>query len=180
MIESLLIIVKYHLKDGIEIEKQKIDEILLESESLFAFNKALKYISKSMKTTYEIENYLLDFKSEVVKNVIEKLTEYKFLNDENYIKTYIDFYKEKYGKLKLKMNLLNKKLDKELIEKYLSYEDDTSLNNIVKEIKKQSKNKQIDLKLKQKIIRNLSSKGYSFEEIKKGFILLGEDNESWD
>ena len=142
-------IVKYHLKDGIDIEKEKVDEILLESESFYGFNKVLKYISKSMKTTGEIEDYLKkhDFKQIVIANIINKLNEYKYVNDELYCKSYIDFYKEKYGKNKIKQNLLLKKIDEEII--------------------KQSRNKELDLKLKQKIIRNLISKGYNYELIKQ-------------
>lgn len=162
-------IVKYHLKDGIDIEKEKVDEILLESESFYGFNKVLKYISKSMKTTGEIEDYLKkhDFKQIVIANIINKLNEYKYVNDELYCKSYIDFYKDKYGKNKIKQNLLLKKIDEEIINLYLDFDDEISIENIKREIIKQSKNKELDLKLKQKIIRNLISKGYNYELIKQ-------------
>lgn len=164
-------IVKYHLKDGIDLDKEKVDEILLESESFYGFNKVLKYISKSMKTTGEIEDYLKkhDFKQIVIANIINKLNEYKYVNDELYCKSYIDFYKEKYGKNKIKQNLLLKKIDEEIINLYLDFDDEISIENIKREIIKQSKNKEMDLKLKQKIIRNLISKGYNYELIKQAF-----------
>lgn len=175
-------VVKYNLKNGLEIDKQKIDQIVLESEVFYAFNKVLKYISKAMKTEYDLRGYLKQksFNDEVIENTINKLKLYNYVNDEIYVKNYVQTYKDKFGENKIKQNLKNKKIDEELIEKYLIFDEDEVLNNIKKEILKQTKNKVIDIKLKQKIFRNLAFKGYSFEQIKCAFNLLGEENENWD
>lgn len=175
------VIVKYSFKNFMEIEREKIEEIVLESETFYAFNKSLNYLSKQMKTENDIREYLLNkgIKKEAVENAVEKLKEYKYINDEIYVKNYVEYYKEKYGKIKLKQNLLNKKIDEEIIKTYLDYDEEENLNVVVSLIEKQSKNKELDIKLKQKIIRNLSSKGYSFELIKKAFKKVGSD-ENWD
>lgn len=174
-------IVKYSFKENQEIEKEKLDEYLLESESFYAFNKGLKYLSKSMKTESEIKDYLKtkNFKPDVINLAIKKLYEYNYINDELYVKNYVEFYKTKYGKLKLKQNLLNKKIDEELIDEYLSYDEEDNLDIVYNLIEKQLKNKDLDDKLKQKIIRNLLSKGYNFDIIKKAFKKVGKD-EDWD
>lgn len=175
-------IVKYNLKNGLDFDKQKIDEIVLESEVFYAFNKVLKYISKVMKTQSEIEKYLKQksFNDLVVEKTIEKLNEYHYIDDEIYVKNYVETYKNKFGESKIRQNLKNKNLSIDLIEKYLIFDEKDTIFNIKKEILKQSKNKEIDLKLKQKIYRNLAYKGYSFEEIKRAFGTLGEDDENWD
>jgi len=175
------VIVKYCFKNYMEIEREKLEQIVLESESFYAFNKALKHLSKSMKTENEIRDYLINksIRKDAVENAILKLIEYKYINDDLYTKNYVDFYKEKYGKIKLKQNLLNKNINEEIIEKYLSFNEEESLNKIISLIEKQIKNKEIDLKLKQKITRSLLSKGYSFDIIKKGFNMVG-NNEDWD
>ncbi|MGN1222567.1 MAG: RecX family transcriptional regulator [Christensenellales bacterium] len=170
------IIVKYSLKNGQEFDKDKIVNIVLESESFNAFNKALKYISKSMKTQGEMEKYLLSkgFNADVVKIAIDKLIEYKYIDDEKYIETYVQFYKNECGKQKIKQALLSKKLDEELIEKYLSYSEEENLEKICQLIKKYSKNKDLDYNEKIKIKRRLFSKGYSVEIINKAFNNLGD------
>lgn len=175
------VLVKYSLKNFMEIEREKIEEMVLESETFYAFNKALNYLSKSMKTENEIREYLLKkgINKQATENAILKLIEYKYIDYEIYAKNYVDFYKEKFGKLKLKQNLQNKKIDEEIISKFLDYSEDDGLENVVKLIEKQIKNKELDIKLKQKVIRNLMSKGYSFEIIKKGFKKVGS-NEDWD
>lgn len=175
------VIVKYSFKNFMEIEREKIEKIVLESETFYAFNKSLNYLSKQMKTENDIREYLLNkgIKKEAVENAIEKLKEYKYINDEIYVKNYVEYYKDKCGKIKIKHSLQNKKIDEEIIKTYLDYDEEENLNVVISLIEKQSKNKELDIKLKQKIIRNLSSKGYSFELIKKAFKKVGS-YENWD
>ena len=82
------------------------------------------------------------------------------------------------GQNKLKQNLKNKNIDEELIEKYLNFDENEIILNIKKEILKQTKNKELDIKLKQKIYRNLTYKGYTFDQIKKAF--MEDDSENWN
>lgn len=173
-------VVKYNLKNGLDLNKEKIDEIVLESESFYAFNKVLKYISKSMKTEHDLMLYLKkkSFSDDVINATIEKLKKYNYINDELYVKSYIETYKNKFGQNKLKQNLKNKNIDEELIEKYLNFDENEIILNIKKEILKQTKNKELDIKLKQKIYRNLTYKGYTFDQIKKAF--MEDDSENWN
>lgn len=173
-------VVKYNLKNGLDLNKEKIDEIVLESESFYAFNKVLKYISKSMKTEHDLMLYLKkkSFSDDVINATIEKLKNYNYINDELYVKSYIETYKNKFGQNKLKQNLKNKNIDEELIEKYLNFDENEIILNIKKEILKQTKNKELDIKLKQKIYRNLTYKGYTFDQIKKAF--MEDDSENWN
>lgn len=175
-------IVKFGLKNGRDIDKDKIEEIVEESESNYAFNKALKLLSKSIKTENEVASYLKSKKinDNSINLALNKLKEYRYIDDNIYIENYVNFYKQKYGKNKIRQNLIQKGLEKDVIELYLNYDDEEEINKIVTEIKKQSKQKEIDLKLKQKIIRNLAYKGYNFDLIKNAFTKLGESDESWD
>lgn len=175
-------IVKYKLKNGQDISKERIDEILNESESSYAFNKALKYLSKSMKTENEVIDFLKSKKIryDAIVLAIDKLKQYDYINDEIYINSYVNFYKSRYGKNKIKQNLIQKGLDRELVEENMDYDEKENLDFLVNEIKKQSKNQAIDLKMKQKIIRNLTYKGYNYDTIKSAFNSLGESDESWD
>ncbi len=128
-------VVKYNLKNGLDLNKEKIDEIVLESESFYAFNKVLKYISKSMKTEHDLMLYLKkkSFSDDVINATIEKLKNYNYINDELYVKSYIETYKNKFGQNKLKQNLKNKNIDEELIEKYLNFDENEIILNIKKE-----------------------------------------------
>lgn len=174
-------ILLHNLKNFQEIEKDKLEEIMLSSESEYAFNKALHYLAKCMKSEGEVIKYLKSksFKDNVIEIAIKKLKEYRYIDDVLYTKEYIEMYKSKYGKLKIKQNLLNKCIDEELIDEYLSFDEEENLDSVINLIEKRTKNKEFDDKLKQKIIRNLLSKGYSYDIIKKAFKRI-KSYEDWD
>lgn len=175
-------VVKYNLKNGEDIEKDEIEKIVLESETFFAFNKVLKFISKSMKSEDDVKDYLKQkqFCDKVIENVVKKLKEYNYIDDKIYAKCYIESYKNRYGKSRLKINLKNKKISEEIIEEVLKIDEDEEIENIKRLILKQIKNKEIDAKMKDRIYRNLFSRGYSLDSVKKALNLIGEENESWD
>ena len=81
-------LVKYSIKIGSEFDKKALDNIILESESIVAFNKALKLITKNLKSESEIIKYLNDkgFIESVIQNVVLKLKEYNYINDEELCK----------------------------------------------------------------------------------------------
>lgn len=168
-LETLL---KHNIKIGTEFEEEELENILIESESIVAFNKALKYLTKGLKSEFEILNYLKNkgFIDKVIDIVMEKLRQYNYINDEYVCESYVNFYKQKYGKNKIKQGLLLKKIDEETIDKFLNYcEDEEKVNKL---IEKFLKNKTRDFKTKQKLINNLLYKGYSYDEVIK---LVGEN-----
>ena len=55
---KLEVAVKYHLRAGMQIEKSKLDEIQLETEKSQAVDKAMTFISASMKTAKQIRDHL--------------------------------------------------------------------------------------------------------------------------
>lgn len=174
-------IILHNLKNSQLIEKEKLEEILLSNESEHAFNKALHFLTKSMRTEGEIKKYLKskDISDIVINVTLQKLKDYKYLDDVLYTKEYIEMYKNKYGKMKLKQNLLNKYINEDIIDEYLSFDEEETLESVVNLIEKQIKNKELDIKLKQKVYRNLLSKGYSYDIIKKAFKKVGSC-EDWD
>ena len=78
---SVELCIKHHFKKGTEIDKELLDDIILQDEKDRAFNKALKYISSSLKTIKQIKDYLYkkEYAEPTVNYVIEKLIEYKYI-----------------------------------------------------------------------------------------------------
>ena len=100
---SIELCVKHGLKKGLDIEENKLKELILQDEKEKAFTKAIKHISSALKTTQQIKEYLIKkgYSNQVIEYVIDKMTKYKYLNDEEYAKTYINTYSSKFGKMKL-------------------------------------------------------------------------------
>ena len=97
---SLETVLKYRLKVGYEFEKDDFATIINENEKSEALNKALNYISKYLKTKNEVKNYLLGkgYSESVAFYCIDKLKEYKYIDDEEYSKRYIESVSKTQGK----------------------------------------------------------------------------------
>lgn len=163
---SLEAVVKYNLKVGQEIEEQKLEFLQTDSEREIAQNKAISYISKYQKTEKELKDYLIKkgFDEEIVLEVIKKLKEYSFVDDDIYAKNFIKSKSKKSGKRKLSFELKKRGIDENLInENIKEYVDDSE--TILPLCEKYLKNKPRDYKTKQKAYRFLSSRGFVSEDI---------------
>ena len=160
--------IKYGLKKGVEIEKDILDEYILESEKQTAFNKTVNYLKSSLKTKKQVREYLhkKEYSPITIKYVIEKLEEYGFVSDRQYAISYINTYRKKYGVMRLKGNLIAKGVDKDLVEECINeIWEENSESSIEDVAKKYLKNKILDEKTIPKLIRFLSYRGYEFDKI---------------
>ena len=161
---SLELVVKEHLKVGMEIDENKLSELILEDEKGKALSKAVKYIGSNLKTEKQLRDYLKkkEYNSATIDYVMDKLKEYDYLNDENFAKAYILTYSKKYGKLKLKSQLKMKGINEGIINSLL---EDVQSDSIDLVAKKYMKNKELTYENLQKLMRFLYSRGYEFDDI---------------
>ena len=164
--------VKYGLKVGKNIDIEKLEEIIFESEINLATNMAINYAGSAIKTRKQISDFLKkkDFTEPIIKAVVGKMEEYKYIDDEQYVISYVNFYGGKYGISKLKNNLKNKGVSEKIIENY--FEDNAEILSekmedlcTVLAIKKSKNLDMQDNKNIQKVMRFLLSRGFSFDEI---------------
>lgn len=163
---SIELCLKYSLKKGIQVNSEFINEIVLEDEKSKAMNKAVNYISSTLKTTKQIRNYLKkkDYSPQTIDHVISKMEEYKYVDDESYARAFINTYSNKYGKIKLISALKSKGVSEHVIDNVF----DENLNlesNIEKVAEKYLKNKEVNKDTLNKLSRFLCSRGYEFDEI---------------
>lgn len=158
------IIVKYNISKGY-VDDKKFMSAKQESDVLIAFNLATKYVSAKIKNEKQIKDYLLKkgFEFYVIKLVIEKLKEYKIVDDNLYTQSYINSNKN-FSKNKLKQKLFSSGIKSDMIEENLENVDDFSscLNNALKFLK----NKEKTNETKEKLFRRLQYLGYGWETIK--------------
>ncbi|HRX14159.1 MAG TPA: RecX family transcriptional regulator [Eubacteriales bacterium] len=168
-------VVRARLIVGDELTEERLDEIFLTSESEIAFNKACDYISRSMKTVKQIRDWLKgkSFDSKVIENVIGKLREYRYIDDSLYAELYINSNLQTKGKRRLAVELTQKGINKDLIEKTVDALPNDKLSenaNILAE--KYMRNKDNSTQNLIKLQRYLLSRGYDYDivnEIIKNF-----------
>ncbi|MBE5739045.1 MAG: hypothetical protein E7354_04905 [Clostridiales bacterium] len=158
--------IKNHLKKGVEIDKEQLDMIILEDEKTVAMSKAVKYMGGALKTAKQIRDYLKkkEFAPNTIEYVLEKMKEYRYLDDENYARSFVLTYSSKYGKLKLKSMLKSRGVSDKIMDQILDGECEPE-DSLEKVAEKYLKNKIIDEKNLVKLARFLCSRGYEFDKI---------------
>lgn len=154
----------YHLVVGMDIEESELEKIQFDGEKTLAFEKAVNLLSKGSKTVKELRDYLKKkgYLEQVCEYVIQKLQEYKYINDEEYAKMFVQDKKNYKGKFILKQLLLQKGIDSHVIDKTLNGLNQTEEIDLICE--KYMKNKDKTKENKQKLYRYLLSRGFTYEE----------------
>lgn len=134
-------------------------------------NLSLKYLTIRARSVKELHDYLLKkgFTSTEINQTIEKLKELKFLNDENFARSFIENRQRK-GKSKnaIAFELKQKGINKNHSESILVDANDdlkTALEYIEKRLHQFDRFDKI--KRKQRIISRLSSRRFSWDVISK-------------
>lgn len=140
-----------------------------------ALEKAKRYCSFQERCILDVENRLKawNVKKEDWNSIVDKLIEQDFLNEKRYVEDFVrgKFLMKKWGKIKIKAELNQKRIYGKEIEQAIAVEIDedeylmTIKNLIVK--KKILLNESDKSKEKEKIYRYLLSKGYEQELIFK-------------
>lgn len=176
---KLEVAIKYHLKAGIQIDKSKLDEIQLETEKSQAMDKAMTYLSASMKTQKQMSDFLAKkgYTEAVINYVTDRLKYHNLLNDSEYCRAYIQGVKGK-GKRALEIDLLNRGVEKNIIEEALNdFEEDEQEAYVL--LKKYLRGKEVNKQNLYKAFKYLLSKGYEYETAKSVLNKIGDSDEDY-
>ncbi|MBO5713370.1 MAG: regulatory protein RecX [Clostridia bacterium] len=165
---ELYTVMKYRIKVGNTYSESELDAFVLDEEKNSAFNYVLNSLSKSLKTEKQVRIKLYErgYTYPIVKEVIEKLKSYGYLNDEQFVTKFVNTYSKTKGKRLIKTQLKLKGVSDSDIENVDNIIEN-ELNSAVYVAEKYLKNKPNDIKTKQKCYRYLLSKGFSYEDSKR-------------
>ena len=163
---SLETVMKYRLKGGLDVDKKFLDGVVLESEKSDALSKAIAYLSKRLKTKREVKDYLLKkgYTEEIVWFCIDKLKDYKYVDDEFYSKQYISTSSKNQGKRLIEYKLMMKGVKKEDISSAYEQVEIDSKMSAKSVAEKYLKNKENTKENKIKAYRYLISRCFSYED----------------
>lgn len=134
-----------------------------------AFARLLHILERSFKSEKDIVKKLrLSFyPEEAIEEAIEKAKKFGYINDERYVERYISTYKGKYSKLKLKYKLMEKGINRELIENAFETFSIDEVPMIKKLLDKKHYFETDEIKEKRKIIASIMRQGFKYQEIKE-------------
>ena len=166
------IIIKNNLLAKETINDNEFKKLLKDNEFYDCYYNAIKYIETKMRSTKEVKEYLLkkEYESKDINQVIKRLEEEGYINEERYAKAYIyeKINLSMDGPLKIKKYLQENNISEEIIEKELkTFTEDLIQEKLDKMISKEirlNKNKSSKM-LYEKVSISLINKGYKREDI---------------
>ena len=165
------IIIKYNLLSKKEIMEDELKEILNTNTEYTSYYDSIKYISRKIRSEYEINEYLK--KKQVDKNIIDKtikrLKTNNFINDNIFVKAFINdkINLSLNGPKKIKDELKKHNINNNIIDEYLNkITNDEWYNRVNRYIEKKKKmNHYSESLFKRHMISDLHNLGYSSEII---------------
>lgn len=129
------------LKTGDTLDSATWDKLQREGECESAFNKAISYISKLMRSEVQVAKYLekKGYHEQAITYAIEKLKDYKYIDDEAYAKMILSHQTnvKRVGQMAIRHALKQKGISSEICEKVLmDYEEEDELENAIQHAQK--------------------------------------------
>lgn len=157
------LVMRHRLKAGATLSKDSWQALMSENEKLYYDRLAILKL-KRMQTTHQLVTYLLTKGAPpaLVKTLIKHYQDKRYLDDDAYVKAYIDARSRREGPRMIKVKLTEKGIHEDLIIRHMrSYDETGILTTIAKKRIQSSKGK-----TKRQLI--LSTKSYL---LGKGFTL---------
>ncbi len=169
------------IKEGRELSRKDIENLLLDSKFSKARDTALGILSRKNITSFELVQKLSekDYEPIVIHEVTQELKSLGYIDDEAYASMYMEYCLEKvWGKRKIQYEMQQKGLSKEIIENSLSsYNEALILEKMTEIIKyKYSHLCLAESKDRAKISRYFAARGFDFSLINTAISMAAEEN----
>lgn len=167
------ILARYALKTGQSFDDSFFEKLKFENGDYACFNRGLGVLEKSMKTEKMLKDYLKEkgYPDVCIENAVEKIKSYGYIDDSAFCESYINSYCNNKSKRKLKYDLLAKGVNEDIIDEKLEMivDDESEYKICLRLATKYLKNKETDLKTKQKFYNHLAGKGFGYNLISKAW-----------
>ncbi|MEW9052551.1 MAG: recombination regulator RecX [Neobacillus sp.] len=178
------VLIKFNLRKGMELDEFSFLEIQFADDIRKAYNLAVHYLARRMRSEKEIRDYLLQKETDepIINEVLHKLTAQKYINDEEYAFSYVRTQINTTDKgpevvqLELKDRGITEDIQKRALTEYpLEIQIEKAAKLCHKNAKKNMKESQRTAR--QKLEQLLLRKGYPFEVIQAALNEADTDKE---
>lgn len=156
---------RYHLEEGAVLPPEVYEELVNGVLKKRATLRAMHILERTDKTEAQLRKKLeeSEYPKEAVESAIAYVISYGYLDDRRYAEHYIEWKKQGKGKARLKMELAQKGISREIIEEVLESTDFGETREIIRQIilKKRKTNIPMNEKEKQRLYGFLMRKGFS-------------------
>lgn len=160
---------RYHLEEGAVLPPEVYEELVNRVLKKRATLRAMHILERTDKTEAQLRRKLeeSEYPKEAVESAIAYVTSYGYLDDRRYAEHYIEWKKQGKGKARLKMELVQKGISREIIEEVLESTDFGETRETIRQIilKKRKTDIPMNEKEKQRLYGFLMRKGFSSSDI---------------
>ena len=157
-----------------ELQQEIVGNVLTKRAKI----RAMHLLEKNDRTEADVRRKLKDnlYPQETIDAAIEYVKSYHYIDDERYAANYIHYKSASSSKNQIRQTLLQRGINKEIIDQKLAESETDETDLILKLIQKRCKgSKELSYEEKQKLFGYLFRKGFSFEKIENAwerYILL--------
>lgn len=172
---SQLDLLKFSLKIGKELNDSELKEILYAIDETRCQDYVNSLVCSRMYTERELRKKLAakKFSDDVIDTVILRLSEYGYVDDKAYAEMYVSEVKQKYGVYKIRQKLFEKGVPEKIIDE--SLQNLCNTETAVTHLKAKLRGKPLLAEDKQKILRFLVQKGFTYDESHEAIRIYMED-----
>lgn len=161
---------KFGLKEGQELTGEVYEEIRSEILIKRARKRAMFLLEKMDRTESQLRDKLRQsfYGEDIIEDAISYVKSYHYVDDSRYARTYVRYQKERKSRRQIKIDLMQKGVDREIIDLAIEteYESETEQDLILKWVEKRHYSiGTSDIKEKQKMYQFLMRKGFRSEDI---------------
>ena len=160
---------RYHLEEGAVLPPEVYEELVNRVLKKRATLRAMHILERTDKTEAQLRRKLeeSEYPKEAVESAIAYVTSFGYLDDRRYAEHYIEWKKQGKGKARLKMELVQKGISREIIEEVLESTDFGETREMIRQIilKKRKTDIPMNEKEKQRLYGFLMRKGFSSSDI---------------
>lgn len=161
----------YDLKEGMEVTEELYGEILEKTFIPRAKKRAMHLLEKMDRTEENLRSKLKEngYPAEAIDEAIAYVESYHYVDDDRYANTYVRQYQGKRSKSRIIRDLMQKGVDKEIIDKAIEEEYESSEEDMIRELLRKKgydpEENDPDRKQREKMYRFLMGRGFKQADI---------------
>lgn len=160
---------RYHLEEGAWLPPEVYEELVGKVLTKRATLRAMHILERTDKTKAELSRKLAEneYPKEAIEAAIAYVESYGYLDDRRYARHYVEWKKNGKGKARLKLELIQKGVPREIVEEVLEEIDFGETQEAIRQLvrKKIKSGTDMDEKEKKRIYGFLMRKGFSSSDI---------------
>lgn len=160
---------RYKLEEGMELTKEQYMRIIDETIFRRAKQKALAILKRMDRTEYELRQKLrqAEYSDEIINRTMNYINQYHYVDDERFVENYILYKKGVKSIKQIRMELIQKGIEREMIDSFM-VEEDMDEKAIIRAIRKKTQDvESLSREQKGKLAAYLYRKGFTQDLIGK-------------